>query len=78
MTKIDFKAADKDCKTTASSLADDPEFVRTVVQDALNAVMEAEMSELLGADKSERTSSRRGYRSGYYRRKLTMRWGRWS
>ena len=48
MTKIDFKAADKDCKTVASSLADDPEFVRAVVQDTLNAVMEAEMSELLG------------------------------
>ena len=33
------------------------------------------MTEFLGAGKSERTKTRRGYRSGYYRRDLTMKVG---
>ena len=58
--------------TAVEYLADDREFVKQVVQDALNTVMEAEMTEFLGADKSERTATRRGYRSGYYSRDLTI------
>ena len=57
-------------------LADDEEFVRRLVQETLNEVLESEMTECLGAGKSERTRARRrGYRSGYYRRDLTMRVG---
>ena len=33
------------------------------------------MTEFLGAGKSERTQTRQGYRSGYYRRDLTMKVG---
>ena len=50
----------KDCtredlrKSATQYLADDPEFVRQLVQDTLNAALEAEMTEFLGAGKSER------------------------
>lgn len=53
----------------------DPDFVRSIVTEVLNQVMEAEMTDLLGAAKSERTSSRTGYRSGSYTRTLITRVG---
>ena len=57
-------------------LADDEEFVRRLVQETLNEVLESEMTEFLEAGTSERTKTRRrGYRSGYYRRDLTMKVG---
>jgi len=34
------------------------------------------MSEAVGAEKSERTEGRQGYRSGYYRRSLVTRVGK--
>jgi putative transposase len=39
-------------------------------------VLEAEMTEALGAEKGERTEGRVGYRSGYYARSLIMRVGK--
>ena len=45
-------------------LAGDEEFLRAVMRTALQEVLEAEMTEALGAGKSERTASRLGYRSG--------------
>ena len=50
-------------KSACHHLADDEDFVRRLV-------LESEMTEFLGAGKSERTKTRRGYRSGYYRRDL--------
>ena len=50
-------------------------FVRRLVQETLNEVLEREMTEFLGAGKSERTRTRQGYRSGYYRWDLTMKVG---
>ena len=47
--------------------------MRRLVQETLNEVLESEMTEFLGAGKSERT--RQDYRSGYYRRDLTMKVG---
>jgi hypothetical protein len=38
-------------------------------------VLEAEMTEAIGAEKGERTVQRLGYRSGYYERKLVTRVG---
>jgi hypothetical protein len=38
-------------------------------------VLEAEMTEALGAEKGERASGRQGYRSGYYDRTLITRVG---
>ncbi len=62
-------------KSACDHLADDEEFVRRLVQETLNEVLESEMTEFLGAGKSERTQTRQGYRSGYYRRDLTMKVG---
>jgi len=41
-------------------LAGDEEFLRALVRTALEEVLEAEMSEALGAEKGERTEGRRG------------------
>src|SRR5512143_3459975 len=57
-------------------LAGDDVFIRTVVRAALQEVLEAEMTEAVGASKSERASGRVGYRSGYYGRTLITRVGK--
>ena len=57
-------------------LADDEEFLKTTVREALEQVLEAEMEDILGASKSERTAERLGYRSGYYTRGLVTRIGK--
>ena len=53
----------------------DGDFLRTAVRQALEAVLEAEMTETLCAEKGERTEARLGYRSGYYQRSLITRVG---
>ena len=57
-------------------VASDPDFVRVLVRTALQEVLEAEMSETLGAAKGERTVGRLGYRAGYYGRTLVTRVGK--
>ena len=57
-------------------LAADDAFIRAVVRAALQEVLEAEMTEAVGAGKGERTPSRLGYRSGYYDRTLITRVGK--
>ncbi len=57
-------------------LANDEEFLKTTVREALEDLLEAEMEQALGAGKSERTSERAGYRSGYYTRGLITRIGK--
>jgi putative transposase len=57
-------------------VASDPDFVRVLMRTALQEVLEAEMSEALGAGKGERTEERLGYRSGYYGRTLVTRVGK--
>ncbi len=54
----------------------DPDFLKVLVQQVVQEVLEAEMEETVGARKGERTEGRRGYRSGYYRRGLVTRVGR--
>jgi putative transposase len=49
--------------------------IRALLETTVQKVLEAEMDETLGVEKSERSSERRGYRSGYYGRKLTTRVG---
>lgn len=56
-------------------MGEDRDFLRTVVQSAVQEVLEAEMTEALQADKHERTGTRVGYRSGYYPRLLLTRTG---
>lgn len=47
-----------------------------LIRRVLEEGMEAEMEEAVGAEKGQRTASRTGYLSGYYRRTLVTRVGR--
>jgi putative transposase len=73
MTERKSRPEDIDVKAV---LAGDAAFIRTVVRTALQEVLEAEMTEAVGAAKGERTQSRLGYRSGYYGRTLITRVGK--
>jgi putative transposase len=57
-------------------LAEDWDFLRPLVQAVLQELLEAEMTEALGAGKGERTPLRLGYRAGYYPRALITRVGK--
>jgi len=57
-------------------LAEQEDFLRTLVQQIVQQVLEAEMEETIGAEKGERTPTRLGYRSGYYSRTLLTRVGK--
>ena len=56
-------------------LQQDEDWAREMIRLTVQEVLEQEMTELLGAGKSERTSSRSGYRAGYYERTLVTRVG---
>ena len=56
-------------------LLDDPDFLRGIVERALQAVLEEEMTAHLGAARYERGDERRGYRNGTKPRTLTTRVG---
>jgi putative transposase len=73
MTKRQGRTGTIDIKAV---LAEDEEFLRALVRMALQEVLEAEMTEALGAEKGERASGRQGYRSGYYGRTLITRVGK--
>ncbi len=53
-----------------------PEMLKDIVKEALEEILEKEMSEALGAERAERTESRLGYRSGHYTRGLVTRIGK--
>ncbi len=57
-------------------VVEEEDFLRKLVQETVQSVLEAEMSECLQAAKSERTASRLGYRSGSYPRTLITRVGK--
>src|SRR6201981_877986 len=73
MTKRQVKSGTIDVKAL---LVEDDEFLRALGRTALQEVLEAEMSEALGAEKGERTAERQGYRSGYYGRTWITRVGK--
>lgn len=52
------------------------DWLRGLIQEVVQQVLEAEMDEAVGAQKSERTAQRLGYRSGYYPRTLITRAGK--
>lgn len=52
------------------------DFLKPLVQEVVQQVLEAEMVEAAGADRHERTDGRRSYRSGYYQRGLITRIGK--
>ena len=59
-----------------AALLEDRDFLKQIVQEALQQILEAEMEEMLQAAKGERTVQRTGYRSGYYPRILVTRVGK--
>src|SRR5690242_18078761 len=71
MTKRQGKSGTIDVKAL---VAEDEEFLRALVRAALQEVLEAEMTEAVGAEKGE--AGRHGYRSGYYGRTLITRVGK--
>jgi putative transposase len=73
MTKTESKLA----VTAAKELMKgNPDGLREIVRTVLQEVLEAEMTDALGAAKSERTAARLGYRAGYYGRTLITRVGK--
>jgi putative transposase len=58
------------------ALAQDTDWLRPLIQETLQQVLEAEMEDCVGAAKSERTDTRTGYRAGHYRRSLVTRVGK--
>jgi transposase-like protein len=57
-------------------IAEDQELMREVVRQTVQQVLEAEMTEFLGAGPGERTEGRQGYRAGYYSRTWVTRMGK--
>ena len=43
------------------------ELVRKTMQETLNALLDEEADEMVGAERHERTAAREAYRSGHYR-----------
>src|SRR5579885_840693 len=72
MTKGEGKAEVIDIK---GLLARDEDFVRAAVEALVEAALESEMTEAIGAEKGERTETRLSYRSGYYSCSLITRVG---
>ncbi|MBV9970665.1 MAG: IS256 family transposase, partial [Xanthobacteraceae bacterium] len=72
MTKGEGKSEVIDIK---GLLARDEDFVRSAVEALVQAALESEMTEAIGAGKGERTETRLSYRSGYYTRSLITRVG---
>jgi putative transposase len=64
-----------DAQMAQEVLLDDPDFLREVVERVVQEVLEAEMSEHIGAAPYERGEGRRGYRNGHKPRTLRTRVG---
>jgi hypothetical protein len=73
MTKVESKLA---VAAAQELLKGNPEGLREIVRAVLQEILEAEMTDALGAAKSERTVARLGYRAGYYGRTLITRVGK--
>lgn len=54
----------------------DRDLMKSLMKEALQEVLEGEMTEFLGAAPSERSETRSGYRAGYYHRGLVTRIGK--
>ena len=47
-------------------MAQDRDLLKALVKEALDQILQAEMTEFLGAAPGERNATRAGYRAGYY------------
>ena len=57
-------------------VAQDRDLLKALVKEALDQILQAEMTEFLDAAPGERSGSRLGYRAGYYERGLVTRVGK--
>src|SRR6476469_2412996 len=57
-------------------MAQDRDLLKALVKEALDQILQAEMSECVGAAPGERVATRAGYRAGYYERGLVTRVGK--
>ena len=57
-------------------VAQDRDLLKALVKEALEQVLQSEMTEFLGASPGERAEGRSGYRAGYYGRGLITRVGK--
>ena len=57
-------------------IGSDRGLLKDLVKEALHEVLEAEMTETVGAGPGERIADRQGYRAGYYTRGLVTRIGK--
>ncbi len=73
MTKTEIKPA---MAAVKELFAQNPDALRELVRAVMQEMLEAEMTEALGAGKGERVDGRLGYRSGYYGRTLITRVGK--
>jgi putative transposase len=73
--ELDGKKVQVEVAEVKSVLMEQKDFLTPVVQEAVQAILEAEMTECLQAGKHERQEQRLGYRSGYYQRRLLTRVG---
>ena len=73
MTKKNNKALKEEVKALFS---EEGGFLKSVIKDALEEVLENEMSETIGAKSYGRSQERKGYRAGYYQRSLITRMGK--
>jgi transposase-like protein len=73
MTKTQLRAEPADWKAL---LADDADLMREIVRNAVQEILEVEMTEAVGAERGERSETRLGYRAGYYPRSLITRVGK--
>jgi len=63
-------------KAALVELVKEGDYLRGLVEEVVQQILEAEMDEAVGAQKGERTATRLGYRSGYYHRTLVRRVGK--
>lgn len=57
-------------------MAEDKDLMKSLMKEARQEVLEAEMTDLLGAGPHQRQDGRQGYRAGHYERGLVTRIGK--
>ena len=76
MTRKQDSPKQEALKVALTSVVKEENFLRPLVEQIVQQILEAEIDETLGAEKNERTANRLGYRSGYYGRTLVTRVGK--
>src|SRR6185369_2964427 len=76
MTRKQDSPKEQAWKEALTKVVKEENFLRPLVEQIVQQILEAEMDETVGAEKSERTPTRVGYRSGYYGRTLVTRVGK--